>query len=194
MHLKVISHVVTSAYNPQSNSLAERGVCQIKDVTKKSKTKPTPAMVREFCFSINNHIQPEGGSAAERFFRRGVKSKLPNSIIRQLDHNALIKQRSDKQVRIAQQKGRSSKDQFAPEDRVIIQDMLTKRWTIKGTVKQARIADDSSIQSYEIESDDGTTYIRNKRYVKHDRAMNAIRRVVRFADEGEQAGLPPSRA
>ena len=111
--------------------------------------------------------------------------------MRQLDHNALIKQRSDKQVRIAQQKGRSSKDEFAPEDSVIIQDMQTKRWTIKGTVKQARIADDNSIQSYEIESDDGTTYLRNKRY---DRAMNAIRRVVRFADEGEQAGLPPSRA
>ena len=191
-----IDHVVTSAYNPQSNGLAERGVRQIKDVIKKTKSKPTPALLREICFSVNNHIQPEGGSAAERFFRRGVKSKLPNSIIRQLDHNALIKQRSDKQVRIAQQKGRSSKDEFAPEDRVIIQDMHTKRWTIKGTVKLARPADDNSIQSYEIETDDGTTFLRNKRYVKHDRnwAMNRIARVVRFADEGEQPGLPLSRA
>ena len=144
-------------------------------------------MIREFCFSINNHIQPEGGSAAERFFRRGVKSKLPNSIIRQLDHNALIKQRSDKQVRIAQQKGRSSKDQFIPEDRVIIQDMLSKRWTIKGTVKQVRIAQDKSIQSFKTESGDGTLFVKSKSYVKNDRSMNAITKVVQFADEVEQA-------
>ena len=42
-----IDHVVTSAYNPQSNGLAERWVHQIKDMIKKSRTKPTPAMLRE---------------------------------------------------------------------------------------------------------------------------------------------------
>ena len=187
-----IDHVVTSAYNPQSNGLAERGVRQIKDVIKKTRTKPTPAMLREICFDVNDHVRPVGGSAAERFFRRGVKSKLPNSIIRQLDQNALIRQRHAKQIRIAQQKGRSSKDQFTIQDKVIVQDMMTKRWTIKGDVTSVRY--DNSIQSYEITSDDGTKYVRNKRFIKHDRSMNAIRKVVRFADEGEQAGPPLNRA
>ena len=119
-----------------------------------------------------------------------MKSKLPNSIIRQLDHNALIRQRHEKQIRIAQQKGRTSKDHFNLQDRVIVQDMLTKRWTIKGEVASVRYADDGSIQSYEISSDEGMKYVRNKRYIKHDRNMNVIRKVVRFqlADEGEQAG------
>ena len=139
-----------------------------------------------------NHVQPEGGSAAERFFRRGVKSKLPNRIITQLDQNALIRQRHEKQIRIAQQKGRTSKDQFNLQDRVIVQDMTSKRWILKGEVTSVRYADDGSIQSYEISSDDGTKYIPNKRYIKHDRNMNAIRKVVRFqlADEAEQAGPP----
>ena len=81
-----ISHVTTSAYNPTSNGLAERGVRQIEDVIKMSKKKPSVSELREYVFSINNHEQVQGGSAAQRFFRRGVKSKLPNSIIRELDH------------------------------------------------------------------------------------------------------------
>ena len=121
-----------------------------------------------------------------------MKSKLPNSIIRQLDHNALIRQCHEKQIRIAQEKGRTSKDQFHLQDKVIVQDMTSKRWIHKGEVTSVRYADDGSIQSHEISSDDGTKYIRNKRFIKHDRNMNAIRKVVRFqlADEGEQAGPP----
>ena len=100
-------------------------------------------------------------------------------------------------MKIAQEKGRTSKDQFQLQDKVIVQDMASKRWIHKGEVTSLRHADDGSIQSYEISSADGTKYIRNKRYIKHDRIMNAIRKVVRFqlADEGEHAGDtgPPLR-
>jgi hypothetical protein len=100
-----ISHVTTSAHNPTSNGLAERGVMQIKDVIKKSKKKPSASELREHVFSINNHEQVQGGSAAQQFVCIGVRSKLPNSIIRELDHHVLIKQRHDRRIRITQEKG-----------------------------------------------------------------------------------------
>ena len=118
--------------------------------------------------SINNHIQTESGSAAERLFQQRKNPRLPKSNIRQLNQNALFKIKSDKQMKIARKK-RSSKKQ------------------IKGTVKQMGIAQDNSTQSFKIESGAGTVFVKNKSDVKNVRSMNAIRRVARFADEGEQA-------
>ena len=112
----------------------------------------------------------KGVQLLSAFFRRGVKFKLPNSIIRKLGHRALIKQRHDRQIRIAQEKGRTSKDQFQLQDKVIVQDMNSKRWIHHGEVTDLRHADDDSIQSYEITK-------------------------IQVADEGEHAGDtgPPLR-
>ena len=114
-----IDHSPSSAYNPSSNGLSERGVRQIKDVLKKIKKKPTNSELREWVFMINNHVQQDGsGTPAQRFFRRGVRTMLPNSIVREVDHRALIKKRHEKQVKIAQEKGRSSADIFMKDDKV----------------------------------------------------------------------------
>ena len=48
-----IDHSPSSAYNPTSNGLAERGVRQIKDVLKKIKKKPSNSELREWVFMIN---------------------------------------------------------------------------------------------------------------------------------------------
>ena len=45
-----IDHSPSSAYNPSSNGLSERGVRQIKDVLKKIKKKPTNSKLREWVF------------------------------------------------------------------------------------------------------------------------------------------------
>ena len=179
-----IGHTPTSAYNPESNGHAERGVRQIKDVLKKAKRKPSAQELREMVFNINNHVQRgDAGSAAQRFFRRGVRTLLPNSIVREIDHRQLIKARHEKQTRIATEKGRSSKDSFKVGDKVVIQDHLTRRWTLKGEINDLRIADDGSTQSYEVRMNDGALFLRNKRFIKHDSGSATIKKRVHFQQE-----------
>ena len=118
---------------------------------------------------INNHVQNDGtGTAAQRFFRRGVRTRLPNSIVREIDHRQLIQKRHEKQVKIATEKGRTSKDIFMNDDKVVIQDHKTGKWTLKGVISGTRVADDGTVQSYTIQMNDGNEFIRNKCYIKHD--------------------------
>ena len=138
-----IEHNNSSAYNPSSNGLAERGVRQLKDVLKKVR-KPSGEKLRELIFDINNHIQPDCGSASERFFRRGPRTVLPNSINREIEHRSLIRARHQKQEKIAKDKGRTSKDSFKEGDNVVLQNPKTKRWTEYGKVSLKRTADDGS--------------------------------------------------
>ena len=190
-----INHTPSSAYNPSSNGLAERGVRQIKDVLKKIK-KPSKEKLREIVFNVNNHKQKDAGSAAERFFRRGVQTILPNSIVREIDHRALIKARHQRQEKIAKEKGRTSKDSFQEGDKVIVQDPITKRWTLEGEITAKRTANDQSIQSYEVALQEGGVALRNKRFIKH--ASIQLKKRVRFeldkpvsmneADKDKRAG------
>ena len=61
-----IKHNHSSAYNPSSNGLAERGVRQLKDVLKKV-AKPSAEQLREIIFNINNHVQQNCGKPAKGF-------------------------------------------------------------------------------------------------------------------------------
>ena len=91
-----IEHVKSSAYNPQSNGLAERGVRSIKDVLKK-RPGTSRQQLKEIVFNINEHIQPNCGSASQRFLKRSPRSCLPNSIEREIDHRILVQNRHRKQ-------------------------------------------------------------------------------------------------
>ena len=153
---------------------------------------------------INNHVQSDGsGTAAQRFFRRGVRTLLPNSIVREVDHRALIKKRHEKQMKIAQEKGRSSKDVFKIGDLVTVQDHKSGKWCHKGKISGSRLADDGSVQSHTVEMSDGSgELLCNKRFIKHD-IWPVTRKSVRFtlnteADEGvstaDQAPLPAGQA
>ena len=183
-----IEHKLSSAYNLSSNGLAERGVRQLKDVKKKV-IKPSGEKLRELVFAINNHIQPDCGSACERFFRRGPRTPLPNSINREVEHCNLIKAHHQKQEKIAKDNGRTSKDKFEIGDRVVIQNPKTKRWTEYGTVNLKRTADDGTHQSFEINLDTGGSALHNKSFMKH--AAQELRKQVSFnidADTPETSG------
>ena len=136
-------------------------------------------------FDINNHVQNSCGSASERFFKRGPRTILPNSINREIEHRNLIKARHQKQERIEKEKGRTSKDSFRVGDRVVLQNPITKRWTDYGEVKLQRTADDGSHQSFEITLDSGSSALRNKRFMKHE-AQRPIRQVS-FAPSPERS-------
>ena len=92
-----INHVPSSAYHPQSNSLAERGVLSVKNGIKKSAVRFTKQHLNELIFAINTTTSSEGtGSPADRFFGRSARTRLPNSFDPEVRSNELTKKRITK--------------------------------------------------------------------------------------------------
>ena len=65
---------------------------------------------------------------------------------------------------------------------ILIQDNVTKRWSKKGVIDQARTAEDSSSQSFIITTEDGRVCVRNKRFLKFQS------QTLRFADTDRVLG------
>ena len=92
-----INHVPSSAYHPQSNSMAEREVRSLMDLLAKTRGPLTDLQLDELVFCINGHVQPgERGSALDRFFNRSVRTLLPNSIDLSKDPEKMITSRLSK--------------------------------------------------------------------------------------------------
>ena len=106
----------------------KRGVQSIKEVLAKTKSL-TVEKLSELCFNINNHQSQDGsGTANSSFLRRAPRTNLPNSMETEVKHSDMITIRHDKQMKIALQKGRTSKDVFKCGDAVRVQDPLSKKW------------------------------------------------------------------
>ena len=165
-----IKHVYTSPYNSKSNGGCERAVRSLKDCLKRDGVKKiTQEIMDKLTFNINNHPQPgDVGTAAERFFGRAPRSLLPNSLKRFVDHHKLITNRRDKQTEIALKKGRSCPNSFEIGDRCVVQDILSKRWNIQGTIRAKRASEDGTFRSFVVEKDDGSEILRNSKFLKHE--------------------------
>ena len=94
LRLLGVKHKHSSAYHPQSNSLAERAVGSLKNSLKKSPEKVSKLFLREIIFGINSTVSQEmTGSANDTFMGRSIRSLLPNSIDPNLNSGDLIKRR-----------------------------------------------------------------------------------------------------
>ena len=92
LRLLGVKHKHSSAYHPQSNSLAERAVGSVKNSLKKSPKQISELFLREIIFGINSTVSQEmTGSANDRFMGRSIRSLLPNSIDPNLNSEELIK-------------------------------------------------------------------------------------------------------
>ena len=161
-----ISHVHSSAYTSSSNGLAEAGVRQLKQILSKEPRLTAPEL-QDLVFHINNRVQsPTLGSAAMRFFRRGPRTILPNSIQREISHREMVRSRHQKQLQIVDRLGRNSADDFKVGDDVLLQNVQTKKWDIVGTISEARFADDGQTISFFVTTADGAEYLRHKRLIK----------------------------
>ena len=117
-----------------SNSPAERTVRSIKDVLLKIPNF-TERNLRTAVFGINQHQAQDGsGSPSERFFRRHIRTGLPKLIRKELQHEDLMRIRSEKQQKAAKKKGKISADSFELGDDVRIQNMATRRWDKSGII------------------------------------------------------------
>ena len=111
---------------------------------------------------------------------RPIKTYLPELIRRQINHQALIAARNERQKKLAEKLGRRSKDHFEEGDKVVLQDMASKRWTVKGVIKEGRISEDGSVRSFIIVKENGRETIRNARHIKFEARKEKNR--VRFAE------------
>ena len=85
----------SSAYNPSSNSHAERAVRTLKDILKKHENISS-LQLKEILFCSNTRLQVNGaGSPLARFLGRDVLSGLPNSLDRSLNWDQLMQIRAD---------------------------------------------------------------------------------------------------
>ena len=98
--------MLSSSYNPQSNSAAEQVCKSIREVLEKRGRKKTDQMkLSELCFKVNSIFQPGGrGSAAERFLKRSPKTLLPHTMEDHIDHVEMVRKRYEHQVNLSKSK------------------------------------------------------------------------------------------
>ena len=162
-----INHVPSSAYHPQSNSLAERGVLSVKNGLRMSAVRLTKNHLNELIFAINTTTSSEGtGSPADRFFGRSVRSRLPNSFDPEVRSNELIKKRITKNDARIKNKNKRNKIIYQIGQRVRLQNVATRDWDLKGTIDRVRTADDGRVVSYFVLTDKNHLTTRHRRFLK----------------------------
>ena len=147
----------SSAYNSQSMGLVERSVRTLKDILKKNGNL-SQLMLDEQVFAINAKEDGITGSNNSRFYGRGVRSGLPNSLDRFIDWKQEVEKRGElKEKRYMKKERTVGKLTYEIDELVRLQDIKTKCWDIYGVVTGIRTADDGRILSYDIDIDGTTT-------------------------------------
>ena len=102
-----------------------------------------------------------------RFLGRAPRSDLPNSQKRSVDRDDLVKSRMEKQIKLAEKKGRQSRNVFKNGDKVLLRCPKTKRWVQEGLVVQEKNSDNGVPVSFVVELDSGHRTIRHKSHMRH---------------------------
>ena len=103
-----------------------------------------------------------------------------------MDHSRLIENRKARQISLAMRKGRSAPNDFRVGDKILIQDLMTKQWNIPGTITESRISEDDSVRSFIIEKSDGSSVLRNAKFLKHEWKSPRREEHVSFASTDEE--------
>ena len=84
-----------------------------------------------------------------------------------------MEKRIKHQFSVATRRGHFNRDVFKSWDRVRLQDPLTRKSDILGTISKELAANDGSIQSYEVNTDKGQDLVRNGSHVRHSESEPA---------------------
>jgi hypothetical protein len=172
-----IDHTCSSPYNPRSNSGAESAVRLSKSLQKRTGAKD--ADIERLTLLSNQLLSQDGsGSPADKFFRRKLRApgvtRLPSALI---DHQRLQRLRQEAvQIRRGRKLKRSHfyTEQFAPGDRVVVQNCLTKLWDTRGRIIKQRPSNDSKAStSFFLDTDEGKVILRNRKYIRISRSPAA---------------------
>ena len=172
---KNIVHHTSSPGNPSSNGLAESAVKSAKYLIEKCEANKED--VSAALLEWRNTPRRDGYSPAQAFFGRSLRTSLPALQQPAFDPSiftAVRAETKDESRRNADKRARKLSD-LSVGDHVLVQDLQTKKWNSLGIVTVVH----PNGRSYEVETDDGATYRRNRRF---------LRSVEHFVDD-EQA--PP---
>ena len=168
-----ITHQVSSAYNPQSNGLAEAGVKNMKLLIQRVARQGEDAA--EALLAFRNTCRKDGSSPAQLMFGRRLRGTLPTLASHLRVASAETRQSSyaDK-VKVTDanrqqyNKRATRKATFLPGQKVIIQHPLTKKWTQKCII----LGDAHRGQAYRVKNtDNNKIFIRNPRFIRLDNTI-----------------------
>ena len=139
---------MSSAYNPESNGLAESGVKQVKTLIKKTGDK-NGLMLDKRLWELNAMNRADGsGSPLELLMGRTVNSGLPNNGGKSVNLVRDREMRRRAQERWRRKLGRVSKEEFMIGDLVSLHHIKSKKWNIKGMVDEIREVQEGEAKSY----------------------------------------------
>ena len=104
-------------------------------------------------------------SPISRFFGRGVKSSIPNSLNRSFAWSWALQNRCQQKQLLFEKKGRSKKEQFAVDEVVRVQNLKTGDWKQTGIITGLRTSNDNQILSYTL-SLNGFETSRHRKFLK----------------------------
>ena len=161
-----IKHEVSSAYNPESNGLAEVSVKKAKRLIKK--TKQMKQSLQQTIFQMRNTVMSQvGATPSEMFFRRETKNPLP-SLPKKLDLETAMAKKDSKEV-YTRRRLHPSKPLHVGQ-RVDVQNIKTKQWDRQATIQRIREGGESFWICFDNEDEN---VLRNRRYLRAIKESNA---------------------
>ena len=163
-----ITHIVSSAYNPEGNGEAERNVGKVKHAIAHAGDKLES--INAIVANLNTDQRTDGsGSAAELFLQRTLRvpglAHIPSHTVNtDKEKEARVRSR-EKQVQLTKSQRRP--DVFNIGQRVMVQNNVSKLWNIKGTIVSRREHQGFTSNSYVIRiSRTGRQVCRSERHLR----------------------------
>jgi transposase InsO family protein len=154
-----ITHELSSAYNPESNGLAESAVKNTKHLLYKCKIEHQS--FEEALSEFHQTPRDTGFSPSELFFKRKVKGILPS-----LDNAPAAKKAKPDKLSPKLDHSPRKFQKLSIGAKVLLQNQQDKRWRSGYSVTGIR----EHGRSYEISSESGKIYLRNRRFLRLDKS------------------------
>jgi hypothetical protein len=176
LHQAGVKSEVSSAYNPNSNGLAEAGVKSVRRLIEKCHMAKESVEVA--LAEWRQAPREDGYSPADLFYLRHLRGLLPELPRAHLDVLAGTRARDQTQDRYTmERRTHAALPVLDVGQKVWLQDIKSKRWDIPGSIQAVR----KSGRSYIVVTDDGGTYLRSRKYVK-EAACQVLRVVMAVAE------------
>ena len=105
------------------------------------------------------------GSPIARFLGRNVRGAIPNSLDRHINWERMMENRALQHQKRVDKKGRKPKEIYEIGEECLVQDMVTRQWSKRGTVISIRTAQDGTVVSYLLDIN-GFQTPRHRRYMR----------------------------
>ena len=181
-------HLTSSPRYPQSNGKAENAVKVAQNIMRKARLAGTDPNLSLLDYR-NTPTEGIGSSPAQRLFGRRTKTLVPTSTRLLVPESARgvphkLKERKAKQ---AYYYDRVAKELYRLKPGDVVRVKLrpdSKEWT------KAAVDQEVDIRSYQVRTEDGRTYRRNRRHLRHTREPFLTAPFVEFSTNQSQQQLP----